>query len=222
MGHKSQEKAPGPAEAPELLTLAFSRPREGLARARAILAGRPAPLEASVAHHAAGMVLREFGDLGAAVSELRAAVRAARQAGSLAREADSRASLGVALVYAGRTSAGLAALDQAGRQASGIQRARILHRRAIVLWTLGRNPEALGELNRAVATLRRDGDTLWAGRALTARALSTWPRAVPGGRPTIWARPSGCSPGPAMSSNRRTWCTTGPSSRSAPEISRWR
>ena len=32
---------------------------------------------------------------------------------------------------------------RAGRQASGVQAARILHRRAIVLWTLGRNPEAL-------------------------------------------------------------------------------
>jgi tetratricopeptide (TPR) repeat protein len=171
VGDKSQEKAPGPAEAPELLTLAFSRPREGLARARVVLAGRPAPLEASVAHHAAGMVLREFGDLDAALSELRAAVRAARQAGSPVREADSRASLGVALVYAGRSSAGLAALDQAWRQASGLQAARILHRRAIVLWTLGHYPEALDDLHRAVSTLRRDGDTMWAGRALTARAL---------------------------------------------------
>jgi tetratricopeptide (TPR) repeat protein len=171
VGDKSQEKARGPAEAPELLTLAFSRPREGLARARAVLAGQPAPLEASVAHHAAGVVLREFGDLDAALGELRAAVRAARQAGSPAREADSRASLGVALVYAGRTSVGLAALDEAGRQASGVQSARILQRRAIVLWTLGRNPEALDDLHRAVSTLRRDGDTMWAGRALTARAL---------------------------------------------------
>jgi tetratricopeptide (TPR) repeat protein len=171
VGGKSQEKAPGPAEAPELLALAFSRPREGLARARAVLAGRPAPLEASVAHHAAGVVLREFGDLDAAVGELRAAVRTARQAGSPAREADSRASLGVALVFAGRTSAGLAALDQAGRQASGVQAARILQRRAIVLWTLGRNPEALDDLHRAVSTLRREADTMWAGRALTARAL---------------------------------------------------
>jgi tetratricopeptide (TPR) repeat protein len=171
VGVKSQEKTPGPAEAPELLALAFSRPREGLGRARAVLAGRPAPLEASVAHHAAGVVLREFGDLDAAVGELRAAVRTARQAGSPAREADSRASLGVALVYAGRTSAGLAALDQAGRQASGVQAARIQHRRAVVLWTLGRNTEALDDLHRALSTLRRDADTMWAGRALTARAL---------------------------------------------------
>ena len=124
-----------------------------------------------MAHHAAGVVLREFGDLDAAVGELRAAVRTARQAGSPAREADSRASLGVALVYAGRTSAGLAALDQAGRQASGVQAARIQHRRAVVLWTLGRNTEALDDLHRALSTLRRDADTMWAGRALTARAL---------------------------------------------------
>ena len=154
-----------------MLILATSRPREGLARARAVLASRPEPLEASVAHHAAGVVLREFGDLDAALGELRSAVRTARRAGSAAREADSRASLGVALAYAGRTSAGLAALDQAGRQASGVRAARILHRRAIVLWTLGRYPEALADLHRAVATLRRAGDVIWAGRALTARAL---------------------------------------------------
>jgi tetratricopeptide (TPR) repeat protein len=171
VGAKNQVKTPEPAETPELLTLATSRPREGLARARAVLASRPEPLEASVAHHAAGVVLREFGDLDAALVELRAAVRAAHRAGSPAREADSRASLGVALAYAGRTSAGLAQLDQAGRQASGVRAARILHRRAIVLWTLGRYPEALGDLHRAVATLRRAGDVVWAGRALTARAL---------------------------------------------------
>ena len=47
----------------ELLPLALSRPREALARARAVLAGRPTPCEASVAHQAASIVLREFGDL---------------------------------------------------------------------------------------------------------------------------------------------------------------
>ena len=156
---------------PELMILAASRPREGLARARAILAGLPALLDASIAHQAAGMVLREFGDLDAARGELQAGLRAARQAGSAAREADVRASLGVALVYAGRTSAGLAALDQAGRQASGVRAAQIRQRRAVVLWTLGRYPEALRDLHQAVATLRRAGDTPWAGRALTARAL---------------------------------------------------
>ena len=171
MASKRQEKASGPDDVPELLTLAASRPREGLARARAILAGRPGPLEASIAHHAAGFVEREFGDLGVALRELRAALRAARRSGAPGREADVLAALGVALVYAGRTTAGLAAFDQATLLARGVPAARILHRRAIVLWTLGRYPEALSDLQLAVATLRRAGDVIWTGRALTARAL---------------------------------------------------
>jgi tetratricopeptide (TPR) repeat protein len=168
---KRQAQDSGPADVPELLTLAASRPREGLARARTILAGRPGPLEASIAHHAAGFVEREFGDLDVALRELRAALRAARRSGAPGREADVLAALGVALVYAGRTTAGLAAFDQATDLARGVPAARILHRRAIVLWTLGRYPEALADLKPAVATLRRAGDVIWTGRALTARAL---------------------------------------------------
>jgi tetratricopeptide (TPR) repeat protein len=168
---KRQVKNSGSADVPELLTLAASRPREGLARARAILAGRPGPLEASIAHHAAGFVEREFGDLDVALRELRAALRTARRSGSPGREADVLAALGVALVYAGRTTAGLAAFDQATHLARGVPAARILHRRAIVLWTLGRYPEALADLQPAVATLRWAGDVIWTGRALTARAL---------------------------------------------------
>jgi tetratricopeptide (TPR) repeat protein len=154
-----------------LLVLAASRPQEGLTRARAVLAGRPGPLDASIAHHAAGFVLREFGDLHAAIRELRAALRAARRAGSADREADVLAALGVALVYAGQTRAGLTAFAQAAGLARGPGIARIQHRRGVALWTLGRYPEALGDLHGAVTALRRAGDTIWAGRALTARAL---------------------------------------------------
>jgi tetratricopeptide (TPR) repeat protein len=160
-----------PAEVAGLLALAASRPQEGLARARVVLAGRPGPLEASIAHHAAGFVLREFGDLDAAIRELRAALRAARRAKSPGREANVLAALGVALVYAGQTGTGMAAFDQAAGLARGVDTARIQHRRAIALWTLGRYPEALADLRSAVTTLRRAGDTIWAGRALTARAL---------------------------------------------------
>ncbi len=163
--------APQPAEVAGLLALAASRPQEGLARARAVLAGQPGPLDASIAHHAAGFVLREFGDLDAATRELRAALRAARLARSPGREANVLAALGVALVYAGQTRAGMAAFDQAAGLARGADLARIQHRRAIALWTLGRYPEALADLRSAVTTLRRAGDTIWACRALTARAL---------------------------------------------------
>ena len=98
-----------------------------------MLAGRPDPYEASVAHQAAAIVLRDFGDVEAAVRELRQALRLARRIGSAEREAEVLASLGVALVYAGRTAAGLAAFDQAVQRSSGVQAARVLVRRGIVL-----------------------------------------------------------------------------------------
>ncbi len=65
----------GPRDVDALLPLTFSRPEEALAKARAVLAGRPDPYDASVAHQAAGIVLREFGDVEAGVRELRVALR---------------------------------------------------------------------------------------------------------------------------------------------------
>jgi len=47
----------------DLVTLATSRPWAALTRARAVLAGRPGPHDASVAHQAAGIVLRDYGDV---------------------------------------------------------------------------------------------------------------------------------------------------------------
>jgi CHAT domain len=155
----------------DLLPLALSRPREAMARARAVLAANPGPYDASVAHQAVGIVLRDFGDVEAAVRELRTAVRLARGAGSLDREVDVLATLGLALVFAGRTRTGLAAQDKAVRKASGVLAGRVLMRRAFALWTLGRHREALEDLRPAVAVLHRAGDTVWEARALTARAF---------------------------------------------------
>ena len=72
----------------DLLPLALSRPNEALKRARTILGGDPGPIAASVARQAIGIVLREYGDIEAAVEELRIARRLARRAGSTSREAD--------------------------------------------------------------------------------------------------------------------------------------
>lgn len=161
--------ASGPQDVDDLLPLALSRPQEALARARQVFAGHPGPYAASVAHQAAGIVLREFGDVGAAVRELRVALRLARQTRSAAREADVLATLGVALVYAGRTSEGLAAFDRAVGLSTGVTAGRVLHRRAIVLYTIGRHAAALDDARRAVAVLRRAGDTVWTARALGVR-----------------------------------------------------
>jgi tetratricopeptide (TPR) repeat protein len=124
-----------------------------------------------VAHQAAGIVLREFGDVKASVRELRRGVRLARQADSAEREIDVLASLGVALVYAGRTADGLAIFEQAAQRSSGVLAARVRHRRGIVLWAIGRYPAALDDLNHAVSVLSRAGDPLWAARGLSARGI---------------------------------------------------
>src|ERR1700735_4496312 len=153
-----------------LLLLAVSRPREALARARRTLAARPAPYEASVAHQAAGIVLRDFGDVRAGVRELRAALRLAGRLG-VAREADVLASLGIALVHAGRTADGLAALDRGIQFSTGVLLGRVLYRRGNVLWNLGRYPAALDDFRRAIGMLQPGSDRVWTARALSGRGL---------------------------------------------------
>ena len=162
--------AAGPHKVDDLVALATSRPWVALTRARAVLAGRPGPDEASVAHQAAGIVLRDYGDVRAGVRELRQALRQARRTGSAEREAEVLASLGIALVFAGRTPAGLAAFEAAVRGSSGVSAARVRHGRAIVFFALGRFPAALEDVRYAVAGLQRAGDLLWTARALNTRA----------------------------------------------------
>jgi tetratricopeptide (TPR) repeat protein len=124
-----------------------------------------------VAHQAAGIVLREFGDLDSGIAELRKALRLARRIGSIKREADVLASLAVALVYAGRTAAGLAAFDDALRLSKGAQAGQVRYRRSIALLALGRHAAALDDARRAAAVLRHSGDKLWAARAVNLRGL---------------------------------------------------
>jgi tetratricopeptide (TPR) repeat protein len=161
----------GPREVDALLLLALSRPHEALARARAVLKGRPGPYEASVAHQAAGIVQRDTGDVNAGVRELRGALRLARQTGAPEREADVLGSLGTALIYAGRTVDGLAAFDRAIHLSTGALLGRVLHRRGIMLWNLGQYPAALDDFRRAISVLQRAGDPVWTARALSGRGL---------------------------------------------------
>jgi tetratricopeptide (TPR) repeat protein len=156
----------------ELLQLAVSRPHDAIARARKILSARPGPREASIAHQAAGIVLRDIGDVSAGVRELRRALKLARLAGSADREAEVLGSLGTALVHAGQTADGLAALDRAIGLSTGPVLGRALHMRGVVLYHLGRFAAALADLQRAVSVLSRAGDQVWTARALSARALA--------------------------------------------------
>jgi tetratricopeptide (TPR) repeat protein len=162
--------APAPRDVDDLIPLALSRPREALARARAVLASRPDHYESSVAHQAAGIVLRDFGDVEAGVRELRAALRMARRTGLADREADVLATLGVALVFSGRTTAGLSALDLGVARSTGVLAARVLVRRGMMLVYLGRYPAALEDFRQGMTVLRRAGDQIWMARTLNARA----------------------------------------------------
>src|SRR6201985_3005873 len=137
------------ADRVDLLPLALSRPNEALDRARKVLADDPGLLEASIARQAIGIVFREYGDIDAAIAELRIARRLPRGAGSADREADVLATLGVALVFAGRTVSGRSTLDAAVRQSTGQLHGRTLLRRGGALLLLGHHREALEELKRA-------------------------------------------------------------------------
>lgn len=175
MGYMSEdgEGSPDTAGADYLLVLAHSRPVEALAQARAVVSRRPpaAAAEASIAHQAAGISLRDLGQAQAGLGELRHALRAARSSGQVQREADVRASLGVTMALVGNTTRGMAHLDGAVRMARGALAGRVLMRRASALSDLGRHSEALGDLNRAVAILHRYGDALWEARSRNHRGL---------------------------------------------------
>lgn len=155
---------------PELLPMVFAAPNEALARARALLDSAPPPEHASVAHQVIGIWQRDWGDLRLALEHLRRARDLAARAESPEREADVLATLGVALVHAGRTRQGLAAFEQGVRRGSGHTRARVLYRRAYVWWVLGHHREALEDVRRAIPVLRQTDDVIWTARALTLRA----------------------------------------------------
>ena len=135
------DPAPVIWEPDKLLALALSQPSEALAAARAILARHPPAAHAAVAHQAAGVVFRDFGDIGQAIDEFKDARRFARKAGDLDRESDVSASLASALVLAGQPRRGLSVLDALLERSHGVLAGRILIRRAGVFYILGRNAE---------------------------------------------------------------------------------
>ena len=148
----------------------MSRPQDALLAARSLLAGQPSAYDASLAHHAIGIVLRDRGNLPEAIAELNKGVRQARASGRPEREVDVQATLGAALAWTGRSQQGLALLNRAVATSRGDLTGRVLMRRASVLKDLGRFHEAHQDLSRALPYFRRAGDTVWEARSLTHRA----------------------------------------------------
>ena len=155
----------------DLLPLALSRPRDAERHARRLVSVDASALETSYAHQALGIVLRDRGQLDAALSELRLALRDARSTGSEQRIADVLATQGVALALAGRTRPAIGRLTSSLGLSSGVTRARVQLRRAHVLALLGRNREALDDLRAAISTFRSTSDAIWEGRSLDNRCL---------------------------------------------------
>ena len=172
----------------------MSRPRDALLAARSVLAGQPSAYDASLAHHAIGIVLRDRGDLRGAVAELRTGVRLARASGQPDREADVQATLGATLAWTGRSRQGLAILDRAVEASHGGLAGRVLMRRASILRYLGRFHEAHQDLTRALLYLRRAGDTVLGGTVadLASRGLFSG-SASQAGRPRTSFAPRSCS-----------------------------
>ena len=177
-----------PSGPDRLLPLALSRPQDALLAARSVLADRPSAYDASLAHQAIGIVLRDRGDLPGAIAELRKGMRLARASGRPEREADVQATLGVALAWTGRSQQGLAVLDRAVAASHGSLAGRVLMRRAIVLMHLGRFHEAHEDLCRALPYFRRAGDTVWEARSLTWRAQVFLGLGLPGRAAADFAR----------------------------------
>ncbi|WP_020135268.1 CHAT domain-containing protein [Streptomyces sp. 351MFTsu5.1] len=150
--------------------MVFAAPNQALARAEEVLGSDPSPLHASVAHQVIGIWQRDWGDMRIALDHLRRARDLAARSESADREADVLAALGVALVHAGRTRQGLAALERGVEVSGGHTRARVLFRRAYASWVLGQHKAALEDVRRAIPVLRQAEDVIWTARALTLRA----------------------------------------------------
>lgn len=156
--------------------------------ARSVLSCQPSAYDASLAHHAIGIVLRDRGRLQEAIAELRKGLRLARTSGRPEREVDMQATLGLALAWTGRSQQGLALLNRAVESSQGDMTGRVLMRRASVLKDLGRFHEAHQDLNRALPYFRRIGDTVWEARSLTHRAEVFLGLSLPGRAAADYAR----------------------------------
>ena len=155
------------------LDLVGTDPREALRQADDVLTmarPRDSPEAVSTAQRAAALALKEMGDLASAEQRLRSGLRST--AGRSARgEAQARMSLAFILLERGHTRAALGQADRAAAGLSGVDGARLLGQRALVLQRAGHTNQALAAYAKAMPALRRAGDVAWEARLLNNRGL---------------------------------------------------
>ena len=117
-----------------------------------------------------GFARHELGD-GRAVRTLRAAVRIGDRHGLVQRAALARRLLAVCLAFRGEVTAGLHEIDAACATLDGLELARSEVFRITMLGLAGRAPPTLAASDRALRTLRREGDAIWEARLLGNRGI---------------------------------------------------
>ena len=184
--------------------LAVSRPRDALARARAVLAGRPGPMTPRSPTRPPGSCCATHGDLEAGVRErARRCARPAAPARPSARPTcwppwASRSSTRAAPPPGWPRSTG------AVRGRAGVLAARVLHRRGDVCGPgpVPGGPGRPAARGRRAAARGRHG--LDGSRADRPGRASIWARAPRPRRRRLRRAPSGCSPTTARNSKRRS------------------
>ncbi len=163
--------------AQEALDLVGRDPRAALEAADAIVASLPRPRtpedvrQVAVAHRAAGLALRTFGEPAQAERRLRRGLAVADRAGAVEVAAEVRMTLAFVLLDLGRYRAALAATDHALSVLRGVRAARVRTIRALVLHRTGRFREAYAEYDAALRVLVRSHDDVWQARLRHNRSL---------------------------------------------------
>lgn len=151
------------------LELALRDPAAALRAADELLARRPGPHAAAVAHRAAGLALADIERLPEAVRRFRTAIALAERNGLRRPAAQARMSLAVALAGLGRLPAAMRELDLAARTTRGVDAAEVLAQRALLLGRAGRYTESMAAYARALPVLRRRGNLRFEALALLNR-----------------------------------------------------
>ncbi len=151
---------------------AQERPADAMRNARALLSGDAGSEVVATVHWAVGLAQRELNRLADADASLALAVRLADEGGHRAVAAGARTSRALALVYLGRTEAGLAELDRAERASTGIEQARAQMQRGLILQRLGRLPAALDAYAAALPGLVTANDRIWEVRLRINRGIA--------------------------------------------------
>jgi tetratricopeptide (TPR) repeat protein len=129
------------------------------------------PHAQSMAHRALGLAARELGNLATALRALSTAIRVAADAGLDVPAGQARMSRALVLLSRGRIADALSDAETSVVNLRGLDRARLLAQRGLILQRAGRLDDALAAYAAAMPSLRRHGDRLWEGRLRNNRAV---------------------------------------------------